>query len=74
MSARLSYNIRVLFSRLKRPGFIRYGLLILGPLILALVGAYYYAIGGLDTAQHHTWSGGVRVFEPLYLPMQFRQR
>ena len=46
MSARLTYNIRVLFSRLKRPGFIRYGLLILGPLILALVGAYYYAIGG----------------------------
>jgi membrane fusion protein (multidrug efflux system) len=46
MSARLSYNIRVLFSRLRRPGFIRYGLLIIGPLILALVGAYYYAIGG----------------------------
>jgi membrane fusion protein (multidrug efflux system) len=40
------YNIRVLFSRLRRPGFIRYGLLIVGPLILALVGAYYYAIGG----------------------------
>lgn len=46
MSAKLSYNIRVLFSRLRRPGFIRYGLLIIGPLILALVGAYYYAIGG----------------------------
>lgn len=46
MSARLLYNVRVLFSRLKRPGFIRYGLLIIGPLILALVGAYYYAIGG----------------------------
>ena len=46
MSGRLSYNIRVLFSRLRRPGFIRYGLLIIGPLILALVGAYYYAIGG----------------------------
>jgi membrane fusion protein, multidrug efflux system len=38
--------MRVLFSRLRRPGFIRYGLLITGPLILALVGAYYYAIGG----------------------------
>ncbi|MGH6618914.1 MAG: HlyD family secretion protein, partial [Alphaproteobacteria bacterium] len=46
MSAKLSYNIRVLFSRLRRPGFIRYGLLIIGPLILVLVGAYYYAIGG----------------------------
>ncbi len=46
MSAKLTYNIRVLFSRIRRPGFIRYGLLILGPLILALVGAYYYAIGG----------------------------
>lgn len=46
MSGRLSYNLRVLFSRLKRPGFIRYGLLIIGPLALALVGAYYYAIGG----------------------------
>jgi len=46
MSGRLSYNLRVLFSRLKRPGFIRYGLLIIGPLVLALVGAYYYAIGG----------------------------
>ena len=46
MSSRLSYNIRVLFSRLRRPGFIRYGLLIIGPLILALVGAYYYATGG----------------------------
>lgn len=46
MSAKLSYNIRVLFSRMRRPGFIRYGLLIVGPLILALVGAYYYAIGG----------------------------
>jgi len=46
MSGRLRYNIRVLFSRLRRPGFIRYGLLIIGPLILALVGAYYYAIGG----------------------------
>lgn len=38
--------MRVLFSRLRRPGFIRYGLLILGPLVLALVGAYQYAIGG----------------------------
>jgi membrane fusion protein (multidrug efflux system) len=38
--------MRVIFSRLKRPGFIRYGLLIIGPLALALVGAYYYAIGG----------------------------
>jgi membrane fusion protein (multidrug efflux system) len=38
--------MRVVFSRLKRPGFIRYGLLILGPLVLALVGAYYYATGG----------------------------
>lgn len=46
MSGRLSYNLRVLFSRLRRPGFIRYGLLIIGPLALALVGAYYYAIGG----------------------------
>jgi membrane fusion protein (multidrug efflux system) len=46
MSARLVYNIRVLFSRVKRPGFIRYGLLITGPLILALIGAYYYATGG----------------------------
>ena len=46
MSGRLSYNLRVLFSRLKRPGFIRYGLLIIGPLALALVGAYYYATGG----------------------------
>jgi membrane fusion protein (multidrug efflux system) len=38
--------MRVIFSRLRRPGFIRYGLLITGPLILALVGAYYYATGG----------------------------
>ena len=46
MSASLKYSLRVLFSRFKRPGFIRYGLLIIGPLALALVGAYYYAIGG----------------------------
>ena len=46
MSGRLRYNMRVLFSRFKRPGFIRYGLLIIGPLALALVGAYYYATGG----------------------------
>jgi len=46
MSGRLAYNMRVILSRLKRPGFIRYGLLIIGPLILALIGAYYYAIGG----------------------------
>ena len=46
MSAKLRYSTRVLFSRFKRPGIIRYGLLILGPLALALVGAYYYAIGG----------------------------
>ena len=46
MSARLRYSFKVLFSRLRRPGFIRYGLLSIGPLALALVGAYYYAIGG----------------------------
>ena len=46
MSARLRYTLRVLFARLRRPGFIRYGLLILGPLVLAVVGAYQYAIGG----------------------------
>lgn len=46
MSARIRYSLSVLFSRLKRPGFIRYALLIVGPLALALVGAYYYAIGG----------------------------
>lgn len=46
MSGRLRYNLRVVFARLRRPGFIRYGLLIVGPLILALVGAYYYATGG----------------------------
>lgn len=46
MSARFRYTLRVLFARLRRPGFIRYGLLILGPLILALVGAYHYATGG----------------------------
>jgi len=46
MSARLRYTLRVLFSRLRRPGFIRYGLLILGPLALALVGAYHYATSG----------------------------
>ncbi len=46
MSSRLVYNMRVLFSRLRRPGFIRYGLLITGPLILALVGLYFYATGG----------------------------
>ena len=46
MSARLRYTLRVLFSRLRRPGFIRYGLLILGPLVLALVGAYHYATSG----------------------------
>jgi membrane fusion protein (multidrug efflux system) len=46
MSARLRYTLRVLFTRLRRPGFVRYGLLIMGPLALALVGAYYYATGG----------------------------
>jgi membrane fusion protein, multidrug efflux system len=46
MSGRFLYNMRVVFARLRRPGFIRYGLLIIGPLILALVGAYYYATGG----------------------------
>ncbi|MCG8547401.1 MAG: HlyD family secretion protein [Alphaproteobacteria bacterium] len=46
MSGRVRYSLSVLFSRLKRPGFIRYALLIMGPLVLALVGAYYYAIGG----------------------------
>lgn len=35
-----------MFSQFRRPGFIRYGLLISGPLALALVGAYYYATGG----------------------------
>ncbi len=46
MSTRLGYSLRVILSRLRRPGVIRYGLLLIGPLVLALVGAYYYAIGG----------------------------
>ena len=41
MSTRFGYSLRVILSRLRRPGVIRYGLLLLGPLLLALIGAYY---------------------------------